>query len=122
MKLPNFEQAVVEIAKLRDYTLNPSHDVGKHKARVFQAALGLTVADADWLRERLLQAAHNEEAMTKPASVFGEIYIIDVLIVRGSRRATLRTSWIIEHGTSFPRLTSCYVLRKESGDARDQRK
>lgn len=122
MKLPNFEKAVVEIAKLRDYSLNPSHDVGKHKARVFQAALGLTVADADWLRERILQAAHNQDALTKPTSVFGEKYVIDVLIVRGERRAMVRTSWLVEHGTSFPRLTSCYVLRKESGYARDQRK
>ncbi|HEX8919989.1 MAG TPA: hypothetical protein VF766_00840 [Pyrinomonadaceae bacterium] len=110
MKLPNFEQAVVEIAKLRDYSLNPLHNVGKHKARVFQAALGLTLADADWLREKLLEAARNEEALTQPASIFGEKYIIDVLIVSGERNAVVRTSWIVEYGTDFPRLTSCYVL------------
>jgi hypothetical protein len=110
MKLPNFEQAVVEIAKLRDYSLNPMHDVGKHKARVFQAALGVTIADADWLRERVLEAAHNSEAVAEPKSVFGEKYIIDVLLMRGERSATVRTSWIVEHGKDFPRLTSCYVL------------
>ena len=44
-KLPNAERAVVDIAKLRDYSLNPTHDVGKHKARVFRSALGLTVDD-----------------------------------------------------------------------------
>lgn len=110
MKLPNFEQAVVEIKKLRDYSLNPLHEVGKHKARVFQAALGLTLADADWLREKLLEAAHSEEAVTGAASVFGEKYIIDVLIVRKDRSATVRTAWIVEYGTDFPRLTSCYVL------------
>jgi hypothetical protein len=112
----------VEIKKLRDYSLNTSHDVAKHKARVFQAALGLTATDADWLRERVLQAAHNEEALTESTSVFGEKYIIDVLIVKEERSAMVRTSWIVEHGRSFPRLTSCYVLRKESRDARDQRK
>lgn len=110
MKLPNFEHAVVEIAKLRDYSLNLLHEVGQHKARVFQAALGLTLDDADWLREKLLQAAHSEEAMTGATSVFGEKYIIDVLIVRGERSATVRTSWIVEYGTDYPRLTSCYVL------------
>jgi hypothetical protein len=51
MKLPNAERAVVDIAKLQDYSLNPAHDVGKHKARVFRSALGLTISDADWLRE-----------------------------------------------------------------------
>jgi hypothetical protein len=119
MKLPNFERAVVEIAKLRDYSLNPLHDVGKHKARVFQAALGLTVADADWLRERVLEAAYNREVVAGPASVFGEKYIIDLLVVREDRMATVRTSWIVERGTDFPRLTSCYVLRKESSDGGD---
>jgi hypothetical protein len=119
MKLPNFAQAVVDIAKLTDYSLNPLHDVGKHKARVFRAALGLTVADATWLREKVLEAAYNIEAVTAPTSLFGEKYIIDFTVVREQRRARVRTSWIIEHGTDFPRLTSCYVLRKESSDAGD---
>jgi hypothetical protein len=52
MKLPNPHKAVVEISKLRDYSLNVDHSVGKHKARVFRAALGLTVKQADWLRNR----------------------------------------------------------------------
>ena len=82
MKLPNSEQAVVEIAKLRDYSLNPLHEVGKHKARVFQAALALTLADVNWLCEKLLQAAHSEKAVVGATSVFGEKYLIDVLIVR----------------------------------------
>ena len=41
MLLPNAEKAVVDISKLRDYCLNPNHEVGKHKARVFSAALNL---------------------------------------------------------------------------------
>ena len=51
MKLPNAPRAVVDIAKLRDYSLNPKHPEGKHKARVFAAALDLGIADATWLRE-----------------------------------------------------------------------
>ena len=51
MKLPNADQAVVDIAKLRDYCLNPLHPVGKHKARVFRSALGFTIDDAERLRE-----------------------------------------------------------------------
>jgi hypothetical protein len=33
MKLPNPKRAVVDIAKLRDYILNPEHPRGRHKAR-----------------------------------------------------------------------------------------
>ena len=53
MKLPGGELAVVEIAKLRDYCLNPSHPPGRHKARVFTAALNLGQADAEFLRPLL---------------------------------------------------------------------
>ena len=62
MKLPNPHKAVVEITKLRDYSLNVDHPVGKHNARVFRAALGLTVQQADWLRNRALELAITGEA------------------------------------------------------------
>ena len=43
MKLANSGRAVVDVAKLKDYCLNPAHEDGKHKARVFAAVLGLVV-------------------------------------------------------------------------------
>jgi len=60
--LPNGDRAVVDIAKLNDYCLNPHHEDGKHKARVFRSALGLGRKDAEWLRGKLLQAAAREPA------------------------------------------------------------
>ncbi|HYY94540.1 MAG TPA: hypothetical protein VE713_08485 [Pyrinomonadaceae bacterium] len=110
MKLPNAERAVVSIVKLCDYSLNPQHDAGKHKARVFKAALGLTTDDAEWLREKILSAVKSEEAGARPASPFGVNFTVDILIEREGRKALVRTAWIIEYGTDFPRLTSCYVL------------
>ena len=110
MKLPNAERAVAGLGKLRDYSLNPEHEVGKHKARVFQAALGLTADDAVWLRELILRAASGEEVASGPVpSPFGEKYVIDILVEREGRSAVMRTAWIVEKGTDFPRLTSCYV-------------
>ena len=50
MLLPNGERAVVELEKLTDYCLNPEHARGKHKARVFAAALGIDIANAELLR------------------------------------------------------------------------
>jgi hypothetical protein len=110
MKLPNGENARVDIAKLRDYCLNEAHEVGSHKARVFRAALGLTAEDAEWLQEKLLAAAKDDEAQSADPSPFGLRYTIDVTIVREGKTAVVRTSWIIEYGTDFPRLTSCYVI------------
>ena len=109
MKLPNAVNAVVDIAKLRDYSLNPAHNVGKHKARVFQAVLGVTLDDAGALREIILQAAQTGEAETGALSPFGQKYMLDVEIRRGGLSAIVRTAWIVDNGTDFPRLTTCYV-------------
>ena len=45
MIIPNAERAAVDIRKLHDYCLNPDHDEGKHKARLFHKALGMTAQD-----------------------------------------------------------------------------
>jgi hypothetical protein len=110
MKLPNAGRAVVNISKLRDYSLNSQHEAGKHKARVFKSALGLTADDAEWLREKILSAAQTGEAVARPDSPFGANFVVDVLIEREGRTALVRTAWIVEFGTDFPRLTSCYVI------------
>ena len=109
MKLPNPHKAVVEIEKLRDYSLNPNHPVGGHKARVFRAALGLTLPQAAWLRECALEIAVTGEAVPGSPSIFGDKYVIDSWINHKGMTALVRFCWIIEFGTDFPRLTNCYV-------------
>ena len=49
-KLPNRNNAVVSLEKFTEYLLNPEHPTGRHKARVFKAALGLTLENAEFLR------------------------------------------------------------------------
>lgn len=115
MKLPNGAHAVVDIEKLRDYCLSAQHPEGRHKARVFLSALGMTASDADKLREILLSAAtvNNEVSMTS-ADEYGCRYSFDLVINLGSREALVRSAWIIKTGEDFPRLVSCYVLRGEA--------
>lgn len=107
--LPNADRARVDVTKLRDYSLNPQHHAGKHKARVFLSALCVTLDDAEWLRQTVIDAVRSAEAQPSAPSPFGTKYVVDVLVTRGERSAVVRTSWIIEHGTDFPRLTSCYL-------------
>jgi hypothetical protein len=57
MKLPNGEQAEISTQKLIGYCLNPEHPSGKHKARVFASILGITLENADVLRELIQTAA-----------------------------------------------------------------
>src|SRR5208337_3559896 len=102
MKLPGGANAVVDIVKLRDYCLNPHHPRGRHKARVFASALGLTQADAESRREELLRAAEEVEALPGRKDEFGERYAIDFEVMRKDRRATVRSAWIILRGEAAP--------------------
>lgn len=110
MFLPNAENAVVDIRKLRDYCLNPEHNDGKHKARLFSSILGMTADNAEELRQILLEVIQTQEVRLGRKDGFGQRYTLDFTIEWQNRNATLRSGWIIEHGSEIPRLTTCYPL------------
>jgi hypothetical protein len=110
MKLPDGEHAVVDIQKLTEYSLDPHHPDGQHKARVFASALGLLRSDAEFLRQELLRAAAEGEAVQGRTDAFGVRYTIDFVIVRRSREATVRSAWMVAHDVCYPRLITCFVL------------
>jgi len=110
MLIPNAKNAVVDIRKLRDYCLNPEHDDGKHKARLFSSILGMTPDNAEELRQILLEVIQTHEAQLGRRDGFGQRYTLDFTIEWQNRSATLRSGWIIEHGLEIPRLTTCYPL------------
>lgn len=62
MLIPNAENAVVDIRKLRNYCLNLEHNDGKHKARLFWSILGMAADNAEELRQILLEAVKTHEA------------------------------------------------------------
>jgi hypothetical protein len=109
MKLPNADNAVVDLRKLRDYCLSMDHPRGKHKARVFDAVLGLTDADAEILQGALLRAALQEEATATDADEYGQRYVIDFRMSGPDGEGIVRSAWIMRTNENFPRLTSCYV-------------
>ena len=109
MRLPNGERAVVPIEKLLDYCLNPEHPRGRHKARVFAEALGITAANAEELRQALLAAAATAEAKVGENDAFGQRFVLDFEIEGFAGKGTVRSLWIILHGQTEPRLTSCFV-------------
>lgn len=112
VKLPGAEFAIVDIAKLREYCLDQAHPRGRHKARVFAAALNLLQPDAEFLRNELLRAAREVDAGEGLADQYGQRYFLDFELARNDRRATVRSLWIIRTGEAYPRLTSCFVLLK----------
>lgn len=110
MKIPNAEKAVVDISKLRDYCLNPKHEVGKHKARVFASALGLSVSDAAIFQSALLEAVRTDEALPGALNRYGQRYIVDFRFEHNERSALVRSVWIIDPRSTIPRLITCLVL------------
>jgi hypothetical protein len=110
MLIPNAKNAVVDIRKLRDYCLNPEHDDGKHKARLFSSILGMTPDNAEELRQILVEVIQTHEAQLGRRDGFGQRYTLDFTIQWQNRSATLRSGWIIEHDSEIPRLTTCYPL------------
>lgn len=108
--MPNGDKAVVDINKLRDYCLSEEHPRGKHKARIFAAALGWSGDDAEHFRELLLNAAGTGDAAVGEKDEFGQRHIIDFVAEGSKGTATIRSAWIVREEEDVPRLVTCWVL------------
>jgi hypothetical protein len=108
-KLPNGNEALIPIAKLIEYSFNPEHPTGRHKAYVFKSVLGLTQEDAAFLHNLIERAASESLAEQEEPNAYGARYVIDFTVTTNLGSAIVRTTWIIRNDEDFPRLTSCYV-------------
>ena len=111
MQLPNAKAAFINDLKLRDYCLNSNHHRGKHKARLFNAILGLSVDDVDILKALILEGIQTNEAILGNLDEYGQRYIVDFSTNHNRNTAEFRTVWIIRITETFPRLVRCYILR-----------
>lgn len=111
MLLPNFEKAIIDIRKLSEYALDPESPRGRHKARVFKAALGLNAADAESLRLAIVECLGTSTAEPGETDFYGERYTVDCRIKTEAGEATVRTCWIVRQNENFPRMTTCYVVK-----------
>jgi hypothetical protein len=110
MKLPGGGRADLG-TKLEDYTLNPLHRDGRNKARVFESVLGITSANADILRQALLDTvANSDQVEPRGDNGFGEVYVLRFPLTTIKGAAIVLSAWIIRHGEDFPRLTTCYIV------------
>jgi hypothetical protein len=109
--MPPRDRAILDIRKLKDYCLNPSHPRGRHKARVFRDSLGLRRADAGWLRDMLQEAFRTEEPSREELDRWGTRLRLDVNVGRQGKSAVVRTIWIVRPRETVPRFVTCWVLR-----------
>ena len=109
-RLPNSRGAILDIRKIDDYCLNTAHPRGRHKARVFRESLDIERGDAAWLRDCLLDATRNNDAVELVTDAFGRRWRIDVELTRHEKRAVIRSIWMIRTGEDVARFITCWVL------------
>ena len=110
MTIPGGSRAVIERRKLEEYCLSSEHPRGKHEARVFRSAIGITADGAAELELRIRDALELAPCVPGVEDRFGRRYIVDFRWERETKSAMIRTAWIILNGEDFRRLTSCFVL------------
>jgi hypothetical protein len=110
MKLPNADQAIIDRRKLGDYCLSPTHRYGRHKAKLFAKALGLSMADIDLLQSALLTAAKEGDAVKSRHNGFGQLYELKFDMAGTHGMATVHSVWIVLENEQIPRLVTCYLL------------
>jgi hypothetical protein len=109
-QLPGADRAVVPRDKLYDYVLCPDHMTGRHKARVFQAALGIDRADWEYLRDQIAEGVKTATVGEVRSKGYGFLYGVPMLIegLNGETHEVV-TAWIIDENDAIPRLTTAYV-------------
>jgi hypothetical protein len=107
--IPNAEGAIIDNQKLSGYVLSQTHPQGKHKARVFEAVLGLTEADSYILRDALEAAVQSQEAVIVGEDEYGIRYQIDFEMTTDAGHAEIRSGWMIRADEDRPRFVTCYV-------------
>jgi hypothetical protein len=62
------------------------------------------------LRDALASAASEGEAQLLRSDEFGARYAVEFELVRGARRAVVRSYWIVRRGETSPRFVTCHVV------------
>jgi len=111
--LPNYERAVIPHEKLERYALDPTHDYGKHKARVFKSALGFEQSNWQELSRSILDGIPYHEAVAGGEGPWGRKYIVTLSITGpNGKTSDVQTVWIVRPGTDFPSLVTTLVAKE----------
>jgi hypothetical protein len=113
MKLPGADQAVIEVAKLRDYLLSFIHPVGRFKAAFF-AALGYTENNWRQLEADLRRLVESEDVQENRSFRYGRKFEIrGILNGPNGKSAEVVSVWIIRRGENIPRFVTAYPGDKQ---------
>jgi hypothetical protein len=111
--LPDAGLAWIPEAKLHSYALNPDHQDGGHKARVFEADLALRRRDWAHLRDAILRALPDtpvHDVRERGDGAKSYTVIVEITGLNG-RTARVTTGWYVAPGES-PRLATVYIDKR----------
>ena len=112
MKLRDYVSKVeVDPAKLTAYALNRNHPKGRHKAIVFESALGFTAVNYQTLLHQILEKALDETAVIQKTDQYGQHLRVDIPVQGTAKQvAIIRTGWRIAPESKTAVLSTLYVL------------
>lgn len=102
-------QFEVDIRKLSEYCLNSEHPVGKHKARVFSASLGINRNQAALLKQEILRQIESAALQKEFEDEYGIRYSAVMPVTIGGKQASLKTIWIIRSQKDTAELLTCFI-------------
>lgn len=116
MKLPNSRLALIDREKVTEYLLNPEHPDNGGKAAFF-VALGFSSDGWETLVDALCKLTLTAPVTREMETVHGIKYIVEGEI-KGplGKTASVRTIWIVDAETSFPRLVTAYPYGRRDED------
>jgi hypothetical protein len=114
MKPPDYKNASVPEAKIRDYLLSLSHRDGRGKAKFFRH-FGFCQEDWQVLARALkLHISQNEITKTEK-SCFGTRYVVEgPLSAPDGRHPQIRSVWFVKNDGGPPVFVTAYPLKGEA--------
>ena len=118
MKVPNNDNAIIAIEKIRDYLLSPLHSVGRYKA-IFFRKIGYSFTAVDLLIDDFRKIIFENEIEKEIDTIDGIKYIVkgNIGLIFGIS-ITVFTVWIIEKEVLFPCFVTAYPAPKKKKDAK----
>ncbi|GFM37990.1 phage head morphogenesis protein [Desulfovibrio psychrotolerans] len=112
------DAAMFDLRKASAYVLSPDSHIGKHKARMFQAALGFGPEHAEELQRQVMGLLPMLPASRKPDGVdsYGERFEVEVPVTGANgKTVAVKTSWIYDQVANARRLTPRLITMRVSG-------
>ena len=110
--MPYRSNAVTDAKKFIEYSLNKNHPVGKHKAAVFESALGYNQDNASSLIMQIDDAV--KKGKLDPISIeqsqYGVKYIYSIPVTGPNNKTkNVKAVYQLDNGSHTPRLITNYV-------------